>query len=140
MSTILEIAREFGGQDDPIKKGMKEYVPVTERQMAEATSARIAEAIEAAERGEALSPIVRKLFNGYQVKIGYGTRNEKIVGMPELHFPNLHAVSEFLSLVRKMVDEGECDENFHVLLESYRERAEAGKKARRRNKEEAIAA
>lgn len=139
MSNIIEIAREFGGQSEPIKKGTKEYVPVTERQMAEATSARIAEAIEAAERGEALSPIVRKLYSGYRTKPGYGSRNEKIDGMPELHFPTLEAVSNYLSLVRKMIDEGECDENFGVLLESYRERAEAGKEARRLEMEDTLA-
>jgi hypothetical protein len=107
--------------------------------MAEATAARLEDALNAAKNGDALSPIVRKLFSGYRVKIGYGARNEKIDGMPDQHFPTLEAVSEFLSLVRKMIDEGECDASFRVLLDSYRERAEAGKRARR-IKKEALAA
>lgn len=135
MSKISEIAREFGGQNTPIKKGTKAYVPVTEREMADATSARLEEALNAAKNGDALSPIVRKLFSGYRVKIGYGSRNEKINGMPEQHFPDLNAVADFLSLVREMIVEGKCNENFGVLLESYRERAEAGKEARRLKKE-----
>lgn len=139
MSKFIKIASQFGGQLEPIKKGTKEYVPVTEHEMAEATSSRLLEAIEAAKSGETFSPIVTKLFSGFRVKIGYGARNEKIAGMPEQHFPDLERVPEFLSLVREMIDEGECDANFRVLLDSYRERAEAGKKARR-IKKEALAA
>ena len=140
MANLNEIARQFGGQEDPIKKTKEVYEPVTAIDMAKATSIRITEAIEAARSEEPLAPMVRKLFSGYRVKVGYGNRNEKIAGLDEQHFPSLNTVADYLSAIKELMDNGECNANFQVLLESYRKRAEAGKIARRQNRDTALAA
>lgn len=140
MSKFNEIARQLGGQAEPIKKSKEDYVPVSASDMAVATSNRIQAALEGAQNAEVVSPMVRKLFSGYRVKIGYGNRNEKIAGLEELHFPSLEAVANYLSQVKKAMDEGECDENFEQLLESYRHRAELGKQARRAKSKAPLAA
>lgn len=145
MFNANEIAAQFGGTTDKLVKGPKEYDPRTVEGMAGTVIKRIDETIEvltAYEGGKLSAPMARLVRNGFAIKIGYGSKNESIPGVEvqRFWFENQPEAVSYLMAMKEAFIAGQLNENLEELLESYRERAELGKEARRAKKVVPIAA
>ena len=82
------------------------------------------------------SNMISKVRNGYKLKVGYGNKNEIINEDFGGYYDNRDGfapVKEDLTAIANAITSGEYDSSFESLLNSYRERAEKGKKARKLN-------
>lgn len=80
------------------------------------------------------SNMISKVRNGYKLKVGYGNKNENINDDFGGYYDNRDGfapVKEDLTAIANSITSGEFDNSFERLLNSYRERAEKGKEARR---------
>jgi hypothetical protein len=86
--------------------------------------------------------MARLVRNGFAIKLGYGSKNESIPGIEVQGFwmKSQDDAIAYIVAMKEAFIAGEFDENLEEMLESYRERAELGKEARRAKKELAIAA
>lgn len=125
--------------------GKEPYAPKTVAEMADDIATDIQDAITALENNEE-SKMVRKVRNGYRVKIGYGAKNEAVLKFPtETNEDNAYRffeskaedreakrieAIEFLTTVKDAFDAGQLNDVLEAKLESYRDRAEKGKEAR----------
>jgi len=78
--------------------------------------------------------MISKVRNGYKIKIGYGNKNEVINDELIGYYDNQDGfapVVEDLNTIKNAIISGDLDTSFESLLNSYRERAEKGKEARR---------
>lgn len=80
------------------------------------------------------SNMISKVRNGYKLKVGYGNKNENINDDFGGYYDSRNGfapVKEDLTAIAKAITSNEFDSSFEKLLNSYRERAEKGKEARR---------
>ena len=80
------------------------------------------------------SNMISKVRNGYKLKVGYGNKNEIInedFGCYHDNWDGFAPVKEDLTAIANAITSGEFDNSFESLLNSYRERAEKGKEARK---------
>lgn len=80
------------------------------------------------------SNMISKVRNGYKLKVGYGNKNENINDDFGGYYDNRDGfapVKEDLTAIANSITSGEFDNSFERLLNSYRERAEKGKEARK---------
>ena len=80
------------------------------------------------------SNMISKVRNGYKFKVGYGNKNEIInedFGGYYDNWDGFTPVKEDLTAIANAIISGEFDNSFESLLNSYRERAEKGKEARK---------
>ena len=78
--------------------------------------------------------MISKVRNGYKLKVGYGNKNEIINEDFGGYYDNRDAfapVKEDLTAIANAITSGEFDNSFESLLNSYRERAEKCKEARK---------
>jgi hypothetical protein len=127
--------------------GPKAYDPKTVAEMADDIASDIQDAITALQNDEE-SKMVRKVRNGYRVKIGYGAKNESVLTFGTKTLRNGQTVPlnfrffegkkkdreakrmeaiEFLTTVKGAIEEGQLKNVLEAKLESYRNRAELGK-------------
>ena len=145
MFNALEIAQKFGGTTDKLVKGKKEYDPRTVEEMAGTVIKRIDETIEVLtdyEGGKLSAPMAGLVRNGLAIKVGYGSKNESIPGIEVERFwiENQANAIGYLVAMKEAFIAGEVNENLEKMLESYRNRAELGKEARRAKKMVPLAA
>lgn len=126
----------------PILKGSKPYEPTTAGDMASSIAERIDIAIKALEAfnrptllkdAEFDAPMVKPVRNGYFAKCGHGGKNEAI--HPDLSFYTETKEDMIFNLesLKNAFELGHFDDLLEAKLESYRERAEKGKEARKNN-------
>jgi hypothetical protein len=125
--------------------GKDPYDPKTVEDLVEAIATDIQDAITALENNEE-SKMVRKVRNGYRVKIGYGAKNEAVLKFPTATNENnayrffeskskhreakrIEAIN-FLLTIKDAFEAGQLDDVLEAKLESYRDRAAKGKEAR----------
>ena len=94
--------------------------------------------------------MVKLVRNGFQVKVGYGAKNEAIPGFFDkdekgnLELPKFWTVEDAVAYCNRMktlIQDGEVDGQFEQMLKSYRDRSEKGKEARKKEeKKETIQA
>jgi len=80
------------------------------------------------------SNMISKVRNGYKLKVGYGNKNENINDDFGGYYDSRNGfapVKEDLTAIAKAITSNEFDSSFEKLLNSYRERAEKGKEARK---------
>ena len=78
--------------------------------------------------------MISKTRNGYKLKVGYGNKNEVLnedFGGYYDSRDGFAPVKDDLTAIANAITSGEFDSSFESLLNSYRERAEKGKEARR---------
>mgnify|MGYP001024807413 FL=1 len=137
MFDFTQIAAEFGGQTDKLLIGQKPYEARTVSEMVENVVSRINETVVALEaydvksREKLVSPMAQQVRNGFAVKIGYGVKNEKLEGADVQNFWLKDAAIASLKTASEQIAQGALNDSLDMKLESYRERAEAGKLARR---------
>jgi hypothetical protein len=144
MVNFNQLADEFGGINGKLIKGKDAYKAKTVMDMVATIQKNISTTIEALSEFDPAtynpkvtrfrSPMARKVRNGFSVKVGYGSRNEKLSD-------ELQAVSFFeddiakgIGYLRKVgsyVASGEVNEVLEAKLQSFRTRAELGKEARK---------
>jgi hypothetical protein len=78
------------------------------------------------------TPMVRKERIGFAVKIGYGSKNERLAQTERCK--TAEAAINTLEEAIVQVENGDFDEILNAKLEGYRDRAEKGKLARQKNK------
>ena len=98
MLNFNQLAAEFGGINGKLVKGKDAYQAKTVMDMVETIQENISTTIEALQSYNGQkgfkSPMARKVRNGIEVKVGYGSRNEKL-------FNDLEAVSFFENDITK---------------------------------------
>lgn len=122
----------------PIVRGKKVYERVTLETLKSKTVAKIDNllaSIETNDINEILkSNMISKTRNGYKLKVGYGNKNEVLnedFGGYYDSRDGFAPVKDDLTAIANAITSGEFDSSFESLLNSYRERAEKGKEARR---------
>jgi len=93
-----------------------------------------------------VSPMAKRVRNGFQVKVGYGTRNEGLMEftnrkdkiVPYKSFASIEETIEFLNKVEEFVAAGGLDDAIEAKLQSYRDRAEEAKEARKNQDNENV--
>ncbi|MBL6679544.1 MAG: hypothetical protein ISQ39_02035 [Alphaproteobacteria bacterium] len=122
----------------PIVRGKKVYERVTLETLKSKTVAKIdnlLDSIETNDINEILkSNMISKTRNGYKLKVGYGNKNEVLnedFGGYYDSRDGFAPVKDDLTAIANAITSGEFDSSFESLLNSYRERAEKGKEARR---------
>jgi hypothetical protein len=136
------------GSADPIVKGQKPYEAKTVGDVRKNVLDRIEATINALnsyeDNGQSIkdnplvSPMARRVRNGYQVKIGYGTRNEALIHftnskgetVSSKNFATIEETNQFLNKVEDFVSAKGLDEAIEKKLQSYRDRADLAKTAR----------
>ena len=88
------------------------------------------------------SPMAKKIRNGFSIKVGYGSRNERLSKdfVPQKVMVNekvneLDKATAYLQKAAEKIGDGVADDVLNKKLESFRDRAEKGKKARREKAE-----
>ena len=121
-----------------IVRGKKVYVRISLATLKSKTVSKIDNllaSIETNDINEILkSNMISKGRNGYKLKVGYGNKNEIINEDFGGYYDNRDGfapVKEDLTAIANAITSGEYDNSFESLLNSYRERAEKGKKARK---------
>ena len=122
----------------PIVRGKKVYERVTLETLKSKTVDKINKllsSIETNDINEILkSNMISKTRNGYKLKVGYGNKNEILnedFGGYYDSRDGFAPVKDDLTAIANAITSGEFDSSFESLLNSYRERAEKGKEARR---------
>ena len=122
----------------PIVRGKKVYERVTLETLKSKTVAKIDNllaSIETNDINEILkSNMISKTRNGYKLKVGYGNKNEILNEDFGGYYDSRNGfapVKDDLTAIANAITSGEFDSSFESLLNSYRERAEKGKEARR---------
>lgn len=128
----------------PILKGEKPYEPTTAGDMASSIAERIDIAIKALEKferptylkdAEFNAPMVKPVRNGYFAKVGHGLKNEAIHEDFSFYTETKEDMILNLENLKTAFETNEFDALLEAKLESYRERAEKGKEARKKNNE-----
>ena len=135
------------GSTERFLVGKEPYAPKTVADLATSIASDIQDAITALENNEE-SKMVRKVRNGYRVKIGYGAKNESVLTFGTktlrngktvpLNFRFFESKSEdreakrmeaiqFLAGLKVRIEAGQLNDVLEAKLESYRNRAELGK-------------
>ena len=121
-----------------IVRGKKVYVRISLATLKSKTVSKIDNllaSIETNDINEILkSNMISKVRNGYKLKVGYGNKNEFINEDFGGYYDNRDGfapVKEDLTAIANAITSGEYDGSFESLLNSYRERAEKGKEARK---------
>lgn len=145
------------GSADPIIKGQKPYEAKTVGDVRQNVLDRIEATINALnsyeDNGQSIkdnplvSPMARRVRNGFQVKIGYGSRNEALITftnskgetVSSKNFATIEETNQFLNTVEDFVSAKGLDEAIEEKLVSYRQRAELAKQARGNNDEKIVA-
>jgi hypothetical protein len=132
MNMFDEIATEYGGQTEKLKKGPKPYERQTVEGMCKDVISRINLSIvdleafnEFGDDEQFVSPMARAIRNGWQIKVGYGAKNEKLDGIEPMNFWTTDNAVAYLKHVRQVFEAGEGDEVLEAKLAYY------GKKAQR---------
>jgi len=154
MFSATQNAALYNGQTNPLQKDKEEYQKKTAAQMSEKTVEGIDKSILALTNYEEVvetangwsrkvrrlpdNPMVRLVRNGFQVKIGYGAKNEAIPGFYDkdekgtLELPKFRNAEEAIAYCNRMktlIQDGEVDGQFDQMLTSYRKRSQAGTEA-----------
>ena len=149
-----EIAALYNGQTAPLKKDKEEYQKKTAAIMAKQVIEGLDKSILALTNYEEVvetangwsrkthrlpvNPMVRLVRNGFQVKIGYGAKNEAIPGFYDkdekgnLELPKFRTAEDAIAYCNRMktlIQDGEVDGQFDQMLASYRKRSQAGTEA-----------
>lgn len=160
MFNATQNASLYNGQTDPLKKEKEEYQEKTAAVMAKQVIEDIENSIlaltnyeEVTETVEGWSrkihrlqtnPMVKLVRNGFQVKVGYGAKNEAIPDFynknekGNLELPKFWTAAEAISHlndIKAAIQDGEVDGQFDQMLASYRERSNKGKEVRQKNKQ-----
>ena len=138
MLNFNQLAAEFGGINGKLVKGKDGYEAKTVMDMVETIQENTSTTIEALQSYNGQkgfkSPMARKVRNGFSVKVGYGSRNEKLsddfVAVSFFEKDIAKAIG-YLRKVGLFIASGEAQEVLEAKLQSFRDRAELGKEARR---------
>ena len=129
---------KLNGSKNPIVRGKKVYERISLATLKSKTVAKIDNllaSIETNDINEILkSNMISKVRNGYKLKVGYGNKNENINDDFGGYYDSRNGfapVKEDLTAIAKAITSNEFDSSFEKLLNSYRERAEKGKEARK---------
>ena len=129
---------KLNGSKNPVVRGKKVYERISLATLKSKTVAKIDNllaSIETNDINEILkSNMISKVRNGYKLKVGYGNKNEIINEDFGCYYDNRDGfapVKEDLTAIVNAITSGEFDNSFESLLNSYRERAEKGKEARK---------
>ena len=129
---------KLNGSKNPIVRGKKVYQRVNLDTIKSKTVIKIDNlltSIQSNDINEILkSNMISKVRNGYKIKVGYGNKNEVINDELIGYYDNQDGfapVVEDLNTIKNAIISGNLDTSFDRLLNSYRERAEKGKGARR---------
>ena len=129
---------KLNGSKNPVVRGKKVYERISLATLKSKTVAKIDNllaSIETNDINEILkSNMISKVRNGYKLKVGYGNKNEIINEDFGGYYDNRDGfapVKEDLTAIANAITSGEFDNSFESLLNSYRERAEKGKEARK---------
>ena len=129
---------KLNGSKNPIVRGKKVYERISLANLKSKTINKIDNllaSIETNDINEILkSNMISKVRNGYKLKVGYGNKNEIINEDFGCYYDNRDGfapVKEDLTAIANSITSGEFDNSFERLLNSYRERAEKGKEARK---------
>ena len=129
---------KLNGSKNPIVRGKKVYQRVNPETLKSKTVIKIDNlltSIQSNDINEILkSNMISKVRNGYKIKVGYGNKNEVINDELIGYYDNQDGfapVVEDLNTIKNAIISGDLDTSFESLLNSYRERAEKGKEARR---------
>jgi len=126
----------------PILKGEQPYKPTTVKDMRDSIVERMNIAIKALEKferptylkdAEFNAPMVKPVRNGYFAKVGYGSKNEAIHQDFSFYTETKEHMILNLENLKTAFETNEFDALLEAKLESYRERAEKGKEARKKN-------
>ena len=122
----------------PIVRGKKVYERVTLETLKSKTVYKIKKLLSSIETNDIdeilKSNMISKTRNGYKLKVGYGNKNEILnedFGGYYDSRDGFAPVKDDLTAIANAITSGEFDSSFESLLNSYRERAEKGKEARR---------
>ena len=154
MFSATQNAALYNGQTNPLQKDKEEYQKKTAAQMSEKTVEGIDKSILALTNYEEVvetangwsrkvrrlpdNPMVRLVRHGFQVKVGYGEKNEAIPGFYDkdekgnLELPRFWTAEEaitHLNDTKAALQNGEVDGQFDQMLTSYRKRSQAGTEA-----------
>ena len=138
MLNFNQLAAEFGGINGKLVKGKDAYQAKTVMDMVKTIQENISTTIEALQSYNGQkgfkSPMARKVRNGIEVKVGYGSRNEKLSDDFEAVSFFEEDIAKAIGYLRKVgsfIASGEAQEVLEAKLQSFRDRAELGKEARR---------
>jgi hypothetical protein len=150
MNNELQNLLNSFGSTERFLIGPKPYDPKTVAEMADDIASDIEDAITALQNDEE-SKMVRKVRNGYRVKIGYGAKNESVITFGTKTLRNGKTVPlnfrffeskkedrgivreeaiQFLTTVKGAIEAGQLNDVLEAKLDSYRDRAELGKAKR----------
>ena len=129
---------KLNGSKNPIVRGKKVYERISLATLKSKTINKIDNllaSIGTNDINEILkSNMISKTRNAYKLKVGYGNKNEIINEDFGCYYDNRDGfapVKEDLTAIANAITSGEFDNSFESLLNSYRERAEKGKEARK---------
>ena len=130
---------KLNGSKNPIVRGKKVYQRVNLETLKSKTVIKIDNlltSIQSNDINEILkSNMISKVRNGYKIKVGYGNKNEVLNEDFDNNYydsrDGFAPVKDDLTAIANAIISGEFDSSFESLLNSYRERAEKGKEARR---------
>lgn len=147
-----EIAALYNGQTNRLKKPEEKYQRKTVADMTKRIVEDIDKTIHALENYSEVSkeghvqpirhlpenPMAKLVQNGFQVKVGYGDKNEAIPGFFDkdekgnLELPKFWTAEDAVAYCNRMktlIQDGEVDGQFDQMLASYRKRSQAGTEA-----------
>ena len=129
---------KLNGSKNPIVRGKKVYQRVNLDTIKSKTVIKIDNLLTSIQSNDInqilKSNMISKVRNGYKIKVGYGNKNEVINDELIGYYDNQEGfapVVEDLNTIKNAIISGNLDTAFDRLLNSYRERAEKGKGARR---------
>ena len=129
---------KLNGSKNPIVRGKKVYQRVNLDTLKSKTVIKIDNLLTSIQSNDIYkilkSNMISKVRNGYKIKVGYGNKNEVINDELIAYYDNQDGfapVVEDLNTIKNTIISGDLDRSFESLLNSYRERAEKGKEARR---------
>jgi len=130
---------KLNGSKNPIVRGKKVYERISLATLKSKTVAKIDNLLASIETNDIKeilkSNMISKTRNGYKLKVGYGNKNEIINEDFDNNYydsrDGFAPVKEDLTNIANAITSGEFDNSFESLLNSYRERAEKGKEARK---------
>ena len=129
---------KLNGSKNPIVRGKKVYQRVNLDTIKSKTVIKIDNLLTSIQSNDInqilKSNMISKVRNGYKIKVGYGNKNEVINDELIGYYDNQEGfapVVEDLNTIKNAIISGNLDTSFDRLLNSYRERAEKGKGARR---------
>jgi hypothetical protein len=137
MTNFAEIAAAHGGKTEKLKIGPKPYERRTIEEMCEDVILRINLTIADLEAFNELdgdeqfvSPMAKEVRHGFEVKIGYGGKNEKLDGIAPMNFWSVKDAIGYLVDIRQLFEAGEGNQVLEAKLQNYAKRAEKARAAR----------